>query len=222
MNKFVYTIKAAALMTLLPLLLVGCGAIPIDPAPSAAKLDNDATQIRDLTVVIWLGGGVRECIEQSVAYSTKFRMAMKTRFPAIFEENGIHIAQTIEENAPIQYERLSSGNLSLPLLNRVKTSHTLVLIAEEFSYPGSCGPNNNLVSVKFDARLWDNSKKHPVWSARPSLQLVVTQPLLRTQFFAGSILAAMHKDGLIKLKTDVPVDLDGKPISAKFVWAEDR
>lgn len=221
MHKLFYKLSAVALVTIILLFLGGC-AIPIPPARNAAKLDSDTAPIQDLTVIIWFGGDIPGCIEQSAAYSTKFRTAMTTRLPAIFETNEIRVTQTIVEKTPLKYKRLNNGDLALPLLERVQTSHALVLIAEEVNYQGHCGPDNGSVSVQFDARLWDVNKKRPVWSADPSLQLLLKQPLLRTQFFAASLLTAMHKDDLIKLKNNVPVDMVGKPISAEFVWVEDR
>jgi hypothetical protein len=218
-------LRVVALVAIIPLFLGGC-ALPIPPARNAAKLDSTPAPIQDLTVIIWFGGDIPGCIEQSAAYSSTFRAAMTTRLPAIFEANEIRVTQTIVEKTPIKYKRLDSGDLALPLLEKIQTSHALVLIANEFSYQGNyqglCGPGNDSVSVYFDARLWDVHKKRPVWSADPSLRLILNQPLLRSQLFAASLLTAMHKDGLIELKTNVPVDMIGKPISAEFIWAEDK
>lgn len=222
MNKFIYSWRVIALLASVTLFLGGCGVVPILPALGTLKLDNTAVPIKDLTVVIWFGNGVRGCSELSAAYSSKFKTAMTTRLPAIFEANGIRVKKTIVEDAPIKYTRLDNGSLSLPLLERVQTSHALILIADRFNYLAPCGPDNNSVSVEFDARLWDISKKHPVWSAEPSLKLILEQPLLRSQIFAASLLAALHKDGLIKLKFGMPLDLAGKPVGANFVWTEDR
>lgn len=221
MHKLFYKLSAVALVAIIPLFLDGC-AIPIPPARNAAKLDSAPAPIQDITVIIWFGGDIPGCIEQSAVYSSKFRAAMTTRLPAIFEANEIRVAQTIVEKTPLKYKRLDSGDLALPLLEKIQTSHALVLIANEVSYQGLCGPGNDSVSVYFDARLWDVHKKRPVWSADPSLQLILKQPLLRSQLFAASLLTAMHKDGLIELKTSVPVDVIGKPISAEFIWNEDR
>lgn len=222
MNKIFYNLDSIALIALIALFLSGCGVVPIQPARGAAKLDSAAAPIQDITVVIWFGGGIRECVEQSAAYSSKYRAAMTTRLPAVFEANDIHVTQTIVEVAPIKYKRLDSGELTLPLLERVQTSHALVLIADKISYLAPCGPTNSSVSVSFDARLWDIKKKIPVWLAEPTLRLNINQPLLRSQMFAASILTAMHKDGLIKLKTGVPIDLNGKQIGNEFTWTEDK
>lgn len=211
--------KLCVLTIIIPLFLNGC-AIP--PAARSAKLDSDAAPIKDLTVIIWFGADIPGCAAQSAAYSSKFREAMLTRLPAIFEANEIHVTQTFEEKTRLKYKKLASGELMLPLLERVRTTHALVLIAEKVSYQGDCRPDNGSVSVGFDARIWDVNRRRPVWSADPTLQLVLNQPLLRSQFFAASLLAAMHKDGLIKLSTNTPIDLVGKPIYAEPGWVEDR
>lgn len=211
--------RLCVIAIIIPLFLNGC-AIP--PAARSAKLDNDTAPIKDLTVIIWFGGDISGCAAQSAAYSSKFREAMLIRLPAIFEANGIHVTQTLEEKTRLKYKRLANGELTLPLLENVRTTHTLVLIAEKISYQGDCRPDNKSVSVGFDARIWDVAKRRPVWSADPTLQLVLNQPLLRSQFFAASLLAAMHKDGLIRLSTNTPIDLVGKPITAEPGWVEDR
>lgn len=221
MNKLFYKLRALALVAIIPLFLYGC-AIPAPPARNAAKLDSAPAPIQDLTLIIWLGGDIPGCGEHTAAYSSKFREAMTTRFPDIFEANEIHVTQTIVEKTPIKYKRLDSANLALPLLEKVQTSHALVLIATQFSYTGRCGPDNWSVYLEFDAKLWDVNKKRPVWSADPWLQLALKQPLLRTQMFAASLLTAMHKDDVIKLKTTVPVDIVGNPISIPTIRTEDR
>jgi hypothetical protein len=142
--------------------------------------------------------------------------------PAIFEKNGVPVKKIQVEPLPIKYQRIEGGDISLPLLDQIKTSHALVLIADKFVFQTPCGPDSG-AWVDFDARLWDLNKKRPVWSASPRLFLTIKQPLLRSQQFAGSLLNSMQKDGIVNLKNDSgPIDLDGKTISGPSPWSDDK
>ena len=215
-------IRLALLVAIVTGFLTGCATNP-NPAQGALDVDvADLKPIKDLTVIFWFGSGVPACPEISVAYVSAFRPAMLTRLPAIFAANNIAVSKTLVESIPIKYLRTKSGELTLPLLDQVNTSHALVLIADAYRYLGTkCGPNSH-VTVDFDARLWEVAKKRQIWSATPTYYLIEKQPLLRSQQFAGDLLNGLHRARVITLESGRAVDLTGDRLGASFVWTADK
>lgn len=209
-----------AVAVLSQMILAGC-AVRIQPAPYVASSGVTASPVRDVTIVFWFGSGVPQCAQQSEAYLSTFRSAMAARVPAIFAANGIPVAQTIVETRPVKYRRAGNGELALPQLGGIKTSHAVLLTVDTYSYSGRCAPGSN-VDVNFDARVWDVQKQRMVWSGEPTLALVLKQPLLRSQHFAASLLNGFHKAGLIKLNGGEAVDLNGQPVGSNFIWEDDK
>lgn len=217
--RVIKTVLLAAVVSS-QMILAGC-AVTVPPTPGVVNRDLTAAPLRDATIVFWFGNGAPQCAQQSAAYVSTFRSAMTTRLPAIFTANGIRVAQTLVETRPVKYQRTPNGDLVLPPLGEIKTPHVIVLIADTFTYHGTCAPGTT-VSVQFDARVWDVQKNRQLWSGEPALSLLVAQPLLRSQQFAASLLNGFHKAGLIDLKGGAAVDLNGQPIAGNLVWEVDK
>ncbi len=198
-------------ITLCQLFMSSSEAAATHPVAEVENLTPEAAPIRDLTIIYWFGRGAPGCPEQSTAYTTTFKSALASRFPAMFTANGIPVIETIIVPTPLKYQHTDNGGLTLPIFKRIKTSHALVMIEEEFSFYGNqCSPNDSQISVIFDTRLWDVANNRQLYVDGETLDLWVKQPLRRSQDLARVILYHLSKNKVISLKDDDPIGLDGK------------
>lgn len=177
--------------------------------------------VKSVTLVIGFESLKRSCPEMDNEYSGSIQPAMLKRIPEIFAANGIPVT-AVKTTLLNRYQRTQSGRLTLPELEFSDGSHALVLLAESIQYAGSTCSTKSPLSIKFDARLWETSAKRQVWSATPSYQVVLKQPLLRSQNFAGSLILGMAKTGVIQLKQGRAVDAAGATLTDHAIWETDK
>lgn len=198
-------------ITLCQLFTSSSEAATASPSIEAENLTSEAAPIRDLTIIYWFGRGAPGCPEQSTAYTTTFKSALTSRFPAMFTANGIPVIETLIIPTPLKYQHTDNGSTTLPIFKNIKTSHALVMIEEEFSFYGNqCSPDDSQISVIFDTRLWDIANNRQLYVDGETLDLWVKQPLRRSQDLARVILYHLSKNKIISLKNDTPIGLDGK------------
>lgn len=195
-------------ITLCHLFMSSAEATTTTPSTEIANLESKAGPIRDLTIIYWLGRGTPQCPEQSAAYTTTFKSALLSRFPAMFKANGIPVIEALVAPTPLRYQRTESGDLTLPFLKNIKTSHALVLIEEEFSSNGSkCDPDLQ-INVTFDTRLWDIANNRQLYVDGEILHLLIKKPLQCSEELARATLYHLSRDKIINIKNNKPIYLD--------------
>lgn len=211
----------SAIAILVTSLVAGCA---LNGNAIDAKADVAASSIgpiKNVTLVIGFESLKRSCPEMDNEYSRSIQPAMLKRIPEIFAANGIPVS-AVKTTLVSRYQRTQDGRLTLSELEVSDSSHTLVLLADSIRYTGSTCDTKSPLSIKFDARLWETSTKRQIWSATPSYQAVLKQPLLRSQNFAGSLLLGMAKTGVIQLKQNRAVDAAGDTLTDHAIWETDK
>lgn len=202
-------------------ILVACAPATIK---SKKTIDVSAPPIQDLSIVIWMGNtpDMKLTATERDAYSIQFSAAFKERFRQIFEKNGISVGQLDISNQPLKSIAALPGNSSDTLITHAKNSHVLILHADSIWYLARYNDKTSPVFLHFNAALWNVQSKQIVWTSIPTLCICEKQPRLKVQEFAGQLLNAMNKDGLIHLKQNTPIDLWNEPITVYPVWINDR
>lgn len=179
------------------------------------RLQNDAAPVRELAVVVWMG----DMADMSIAdekekywYSHDFKDALSSRMPAIFKANGFPLKVIVVSKAKPEKNEWPRINVDFG-----DVSHVLVLRAHSYLVM------KYGTQVSYEAYLWDARTKQAVWKGSPFVGLVTSQPLLRAQLLAGEILNSLKQDGLITLKSENAIDLEGNPITnGYYIHAEDK
>ena len=135
-------------------------------------------------------------------------VAMRTHFPDTLRRNGLAVSGFLELARPLQdvaelRALWNQRKAALPM-----TSHVLVLTAQRLQAG----------RIEYEAVLWDAASETLAWKGAPSF--AVGNGRRRTaegETLAGDLLRAFHRDQLLTLDKEYPVDGEGAEIPRQWV-----